>query len=238
MALPPPRHIGIIMDGNGRWAKKRFLPRLAGHQRGVTALRNCLRNCSDRGVQALTVFAFSSENWRRPPEEVSGLMKLLIKAATRELAGLREEGVRTRFIGDRSTLPAEIQQVMQDTEQKTQSCTHMTFNICFNYGGRWDIVQAAQQLQQEGLEITENSLSEKLSMTHVPDPDLVIRTGGEQRVSNFMLWQAAYAEWYFTDTLWPQFNADELDRAIASFHSRERRFGKTSEQVQPSEGSA
>lgn len=232
MNPPSPQHIGIIMDGNGRWAKKRFLPRLAGHQRGVTALRNCLRACSDRGVKALTVFAFSSENWNRPPEEVSGLMKLLVKAATRELVGLKEEGVRTYFIGDRSTLPADIQQVMADTEQKTQDCTHMVFNICFNYGGRWDIVQAAQQLQQESVAITEESIQQKLALAHVPDPDLVIRTGGEQRVSNFMLWQAAYAEWYFTDKLWPQFDEKELDKAIASFHTRERRFGKTSEQVQ------
>lgn len=232
MNPPSPQHIGIIMDGNGRWAKKRFLPRLAGHQRGVTALRNCLRACSDRGVKALTVFAFSSENWNRPPEEVSGLMKLLVKAATRELVGLKEEGVRTYFIGDRSTLPADIQQVMADTEHKTQDCTHMVFNICFNYGGRWDIVQATQQLQQEGVAITEESIQKRLALAHVPDPDLVIRTGGEQRVSNFMLWQAAYAEWYFTDRLWPQFDEKELDKAIASFHSRERRFGKTSEQVQ------
>lgn len=232
MSLPPPQHIGIIMDGNGRWAQKRFLPRLAGHQRGVTALRNCLRACSDRGVKALTVFAFSSENWNRPKDEVSGLMKLLVKAATRELAGLKEEGVRTRFIGNRAALPEIIRDTMRDTEAKTEACTHMTFNICFNYGGRWDIVQAAQTLQEQGTPITEESLNSAMSLAHVPDPDLVIRTGGEQRVSNFMLWQAAYAEWYFTDTLWPQFDAKELDKAIASFHSRERRFGKTSAQVQ------
>ncbi|MFD0668549.1 polyprenyl diphosphate synthase [Ramlibacter sp. MAHUQ-53] len=228
-----PHHIAIVMDGNGRWATRRFLPRVAGHKVGVDALRACVRHCGDRGVKVLTVFAFSSENWNRPADEVSGLMELLALALSREVPALKTEGVRIHFIGDRAGLSPKVQAGLAQAEAATAGNDRLVFNICFNYGGRWDIVQAARKLAQAGQEVTEESMSAAMALSHVPDPDLVIRTGGEYRISNFLLWQSAYAEFHFSDKLWPEFGAAELDAAIADFAGRERRFGKTSDQVRP-----
>ncbi len=226
-----PHHVAIVMDGNGRWATRRYLPRVAGHKKGMDALRACVRHCGDRGIKVLTVFAFSSENWNRPPEEVSSLMELLGMALAREVPQLRTEGVRVNFVGDRSGLSEKVQAGLVQAEASTAANTRLVFNICFNYGGRWDIADAAARLAAAGQPITPASLAGALSLAHVPDPDLIIRTGGEHRLSNFLLWQAAYAELYFTDTLWPDFGASELDAALAEYAGRERRFGKTSEQV-------
>jgi len=226
-----PHHIAIVMDGNGRWATRRMLPRVAGHKMGLDALRACVRRCGDIGVKVLTVFAFSSENWKRPPEEVSGLMELLGMALAREVPQLQAEGVRLHFIGDRSGLPARTQAGLAQAEAVTAGNSRLVFNICFNYGGRWDIAQAAARLAAEGQPITEASLAAAMALAHVPDPDLVIRTGGEHRISNFLLWQSAYAEFHFCEKLWPEFDAQALDLAIADFNRRERRFGKTSDQV-------
>jgi undecaprenyl diphosphate synthase len=227
-----PHHIAIVMDGNGRWATQRFLPRAAGHKKGVDALRACVRHCGERGVKVLTVFAFSSENWNRPPEEVSGLMELLVLALSREVPNLHGEGVRIQFVGDRSQLSEKVRAGLTASEASTAGNTRLLFNICFNYGGRWDIAQAAARLAAAGEAITEQSLDRAMAMAHVPDPDLLIRTGGEKRISNFLLWQAAYSELYFSDKLWPEFDAAALDAAIADYAQRERRFGKTSQQVQ------
>jgi undecaprenyl diphosphate synthase len=226
-----PHHIAIVMDGNGRWAKRRMLPRIAGHRQGVESLRRCVRACSARGVGALTVFAFSSENWGRPQDEVSGLMELLALALGKEVKPLHESGVRICFAGDLSRLSERVQQGLREASELTSHNTGLTLTVCFNYGGRWDIAHAAAQLAARGEAITEASLDRALSLAHVRDPDLVIRTGGEQRISNFLLWQSAYSELYFTDVLWPDFDEIELDKALADFASRERRFGKTSEQV-------
>jgi undecaprenyl diphosphate synthase len=228
-----PHHIAIVMDGNGRWATRRFLPRVAGHKKGVDALRTCVRHCGDIGVKVLTVFAFSSENWNRPPEEVSGLMELLAMALSREVPQLHAEGVRIHFIGDRSGLSEKVRNGLAQAEAATAANTRLVFNICFNYGGRWDIAQAAAKLAARGEPITEGSLDRAMALAHVPDPDLLIRTGGEQRISNFLLWQGAYSELYFTDKLWPEFDAAALDAAIADYNGRERRFGRTSEQLAP-----
>ena len=228
-----PHHIAIVMDGNGRWATKRFLPRVAGHKKGVDALRACARHCGDIGVKVLTVFAFSSENWNRPPEEVSGLMELLAAALAREVPQLQSEGVRIHFVGDRSALSEKVRNGLAQAEAVTASNTRLVLNICFNYGGRWDIAQAAARLAARGEPITEASLDRAMALAHVPDPDLVVRTGGELRISNFLLWQSAYSELYFTDKLWPEFNAAALDAAIADYNKRERRFGRTSQQVTP-----
>ena len=232
-----PRHIAIVMDGNGRWAKKRFLPRLAGHKQGVEALRRCVRLCIARGVHVLTVFAFSSENWNRPADEVSGLMSLLGTALAREVPSLHEEGVQLHFVGERATLSEKMQAGFAQAEALTANNDRLILNICFNYGGRSDIAQAAAQLAQRGETITESSLHAAMWMAHVPDPDLLIRTGGEYRISNFLLWQAAYAELYFSPALWPDFDAAELDAALADYARRERRFGQTSEQIAQSSGS-
>jgi len=229
-----PRHIAIVMDGNGRWAKKRFLPRLAGHKQGVDALRRCVRLCIERGVRVLTVFAFSSENWSRPADEVSGLMNLLAGALAREVPSLHEEGVQLHFVGERTGLSGKVQAGFVQAENLTSGNDRLVLNVCFNYGGRGDIVQAAARVAVQGLAITEQSLNAAMGMAHVPDPDLLIRTGGEFRVSNFLLWQVAYSELYFSAVLWPDFDAAELDTAIADFSSRERRFGQTSEQVMQS----
>ena len=226
-----PQHIAIVMDGNGRWATRRFLPRVAGHKSGVDSLRRCVRACAARGIAVLTVFAFSSENWNRPRDEVSGLMDLLAMALAREVPQLVKDGVRLRFVGDRARLSAAVRSGLEKGEQATSSNTGLVLNVCFNYGGRWDIVQAAARLAAQGDAITEESLGAAMGMGHVPDPDLIVRTGGEQRISNFMLWQAAYSELYFTDALWPDFDEAALDLAIAAFARRERRFGKTSAQV-------
>ena len=228
-----PHHIAIVMDGNGRWATRRYLPRVAGHKRGVDALRACVRHCGERGVKVLTVFAFSSENWNRPPDEVSGLMELLAVALAREVPQLNVEGVRIQFVGDRSSLSDKVRAGLSQAESATSGNSRLLFNVCFNYGGRWDITQAAARLAADGLPITEQSLHGAMALAHVPDPDLLIRTGGEQRISNFMLWQAAYSELYFSDKLWPEFNEGALDAAIADYAQRERRFGKTSAQTRP-----
>ncbi len=221
------------MDGNGRWATRRCLPRVAGHKMGVDALRACVRHCGERGVKVLTVFAFSSENWSRPADEVSGLMDLLAMALGREVPHLKAEGVRICFVGDRSRLNEKVRAGLALAESATAANTRLVFNVCFNYGGRWDIAQAAARLAAEGKPIDEQSLGEAMALAHVPDPDLLIRTGGEQRISNFLLWQAAYTELYFSDRLWPDFDDAALDEAIEDFARRERRFGKTSQQVRP-----
>ncbi|CAN7487410.1 polyprenyl diphosphate synthase [Acidovorax sp. LjRoot74] len=233
MSLTPvvPHHIAIVMDGNGRWAKRRFLPRLAGHKQGVDSLRRCVRACAERGVAVLTVFAFSSENWNRPADEVSGLMELLALALGREVPQLKKDGVRVYFVGERAGLSQKVRDGLAQAEAATADNTRLVLNVCFNYGGRWDIAQAAASLAARGEAITEASLHGAMGMSHVPDPDLVIRTGGEMRISNFLLWQSAYAEFVFSDRLWPDFDESALDEAIAAFSSRERRFGKTSEQI-------
>ncbi len=235
MALNPkaqvPHHIAIVMDGNGRWATRRFMPRLAGHKSGVDSLRRCVRACAERGIAVLTVFAFSSENWNRPQEEVSGLMDLMARALAREVPQLMRDGVRLHFVGDLENLSPSVRAGLLQGEQATQDNRRLVLNVCFSYGGRWDIVQAARTLAARGQDITEESLTKAMRMGHVPDPDLVIRTGGEQRVSNFLLWQAAYSEWYFSDLLWPDFDEAALDAALAAYGQRERRFGKTSAQV-------
>ena len=227
-----PRHIAIVMDGNGRWAKRRFLPRLAGHKQGVTALRHCTQACVERGVAVLTVFAFSSENWNRPDDEVAGLMDLLALALSREVPQLRKDGVRLYFVGNRQALSDKVRAGLEQAEAATAHNTRLVLNVCFNYGGRWDIAQAAATLAARGDAITEASLNAAMALAHVPDPDLLIRTGGEKRISNFLLWQAAYSELYFSDRLWPDFDEAALDEAIADYAGRERRFGRTSDQVQ------
>ena len=219
------------MDGNGRWATRRFLPRVAGHKQGVASLSKCVQACIDRGIRVLTVFAFSSENWSRPSEEVSSLMELLVLSLSREVPRLKENGVRLHFIGDRRQLSAKVQAGLAEAELATACNTLLAFNVCFNYGGRWDIAQAAQRLADRGEPITERSLDRAMALSHVPDPDLLIRTGGEFRISNFLLWQAAYADLHFSDKLWPDFDGAALDEALAVFRQRERRFGRTSAQL-------
>ena len=226
-----PHHIAIVMDGNGRWATRRYLPQVAGHRQGVESLRRCVRACSDRGVRVLTVFAFSSENWNRPPEEVSGLMELLAMALGREVPQLKHDGVRIHIVGDRSALSEKMRLGLTQAEATTAQNTRLILNVCFNYGGRWDIAQAAAKLAAQGEAITEASLDRAMALAHVPDPDLLIRTGGERRISNFLLWQAAYSELYFSDRLWPDFDEIALDEAIADYGRRERRFGLTSGQI-------
>lgn len=225
-----PHHIAIVMDGNGRWASKRFLPRVVGHKQGVDALRRCVKACAQRGVGVLTVFAFSSENWRRPAEEVSALMDLFAMALTREVPQLKADGVQLHFVGERTGLSAKVAAGIEQAELATAANPGLILNICFNYGGRWDIVQAAAKLVDQGKPVTELDLSGAMALAHVADPDLVIRTGGEQRISNFLLWQTAYSEFYFSDQLWPEFDEAALDLAIEAFKQRERRFGKTSGQ--------
>ena len=237
-----PRHIAVIMDGNGRWAKQRRLPRVAGHRRGLEAVRAVVRACAERGVDHLTLFAFSSENWRRPAEEVSFLMQLFILALEQEVGKLHEAGVRVRFIGELSRFEAKFRRLVSDAEALTARNRRMTLTIAINYGGRWDVLQAVNRLRRErpGLtgEIGEQDLAPYLALAEAPEPDLFIRTGGEQRISNFMLWQLAYTELYFTDVLWPDFDAAALDRAIISYQQRERRFGRTSEQLPEDAGLA
>lgn len=231
-----PKHIAIIMDGNGRWAKKRFLPRVAGHRKGADAVREAVRRCAQRGVEYLTLFAFSSENWRRPVEEVGVLMQLFLNALEQEISKLHDNGIRFKAIGDLSRFDAKIVKLIQDAEQLTQNNARLTLTVAVNYGGRWDIMQAMQRMLQAKPALAagfgEVDLDPYLSMHYAPEPDLFIRTGGEQRISNFLLWQLAYTELYFTDTLWPDFDAKLLDAAIDSYQARERRFGRTSEQVQ------
>jgi len=230
-----PRHIAIIMDGNGRWAKKRFMPRVMGHQRGVESLREAVRVCRDLGVEYLTVFAFSSENWRRPVDEVSFLMSLFLKMLEREIVNLHKNNIRLKIIGDRSRFDDALQRTMQNAEQLTAGNTGLTLTIAANYGGRWDMMHAVHGLLRDRPDLattfSEEDLMPYLSMSEAPEPDLFIRPGGEKRISNFMLWQLAYTELHFTDTLWPAFDRKELERAISSYQQRERRFGRTSEQL-------
>lgn len=221
-----PHHIAIVMDGNGRWASRRFLPRIAGHKQGVDSLRRCVKACATRGVSVLTVFAFSSENWNRPVEEVSGLMELLVGAISREVPQLKVDGVQMHFVGERAGLSDKIKTALALAESETAFNTRLVLNVCFNYGGRWDIAQAAAKLVQQGVPITEASLNSATALAHVADPDLLIRTGSEHRISNFLLWQCAYSELYFSDKLWPEFDEAALDEAIAEFHRRDRRFGR------------
>jgi undecaprenyl diphosphate synthase len=228
-----PRHVAIIMDGNGRWAKKRFLPRVAGHRRGVETVREVVKACGARGVEYLTLFAFSSENWRRPAEEVKLLMQLFLRALEQEVEKLHANDIRFKVVGDLAPFDARIVDLVRRGEELTERNTRLTLTVAANYGGRWDILQAANRCREIDpvAPITEQRLAEQLSMSYAPEPDLFIRTGGEQRVSNFLLWQLAYTEFYFTDALWPDFNAQAFDEAIASYQRRERRFGRTSEQL-------
>lgn len=230
-----PSHIAVIMDGNGRWARKRFLPRVAGHSRGVDALREVIRACMDRGVAYLTVFAFSSENWRRPVEEVSFLMQLFMKSLQKEVERLHQNGIRFRVVGDLSRFDPSLVAMIRDAEALTAGNTRFNLTVAANYGGRWEILDAVNKMLERNPDkrsgFTEDDLAAGLSTHFAPEPDLFIRTGGEKRISNFLLWQLAYAELYFTDTLWPDFGAEALDKAIESYRTRERRFGRTSEQL-------
>ncbi len=236
-SLSLPKHIAIIMDGNGRWAKKRFMPRFVGHERGLSAVKRTVRSAIELDIEALTLFAFSTENWKRPPEEVNKLMSLFMVALQREVKKLHENNVRLRIIGDTTAFNDEIQQKITDAETLTQSNTGLALNIAANYGGRLDIVNAVKKWANSHPELSiddldEEAISRNVFLEDLPLPDLLIRTGGEQRISNFLLWQMAYAEFYFTDELWPDFDKTSLKTAIESFQNRERRFGKTSEQVQ------
>ncbi|HFC6354132.1 TPA: isoprenyl transferase [Neisseria lactamica] len=227
-----PKHIAVIMDGNGRWAKKRFLPRIMGHKRGLDALENMVGHCAKLGVQYLTVFAFSTENWRRPEDEVSFLMGLFLQALQKQVRRLHENNMRLKILGSRERFNRQILKGIEEAEALTANNTGLTLSIAADYGGRWDILQAANKLIADGVsEITEDALAKYLMLGDAPEPDLFIRTGGETRISNFLLWQMAYAELYFTDILWPDFDETALDAAVASFQKRERRFGRTSEQL-------
>ncbi|HNC51436.1 MAG TPA: polyprenyl diphosphate synthase [Accumulibacter sp.] len=233
--LAVPRHVAIIMDGNGRWAKKRMLPRFAGHHRGVEAVRATVKACLDHGIEYLTLFAFSSENWRRPPEEISLLMQLFVRVLKEEVSKLDRNGVRLRVIGDLRRFEPELQTLIQASEQRTAGNSRLVLTIAANYGGRWDILQAVNRMLASEPEKSggwqESDLAPYLAMSYAPEPDLFIRTGGEQRISNFLLWQLAYSELYFTELLWPEFNSRALDAALLSYRQRERRFGRTSEQL-------
>jgi undecaprenyl diphosphate synthase len=229
-----PRHIAIIMDGNGRWATQRFLPRVAGHGKGVEAVRDIIKACVERGVEYLTLFAFSSENWRRPAEEVSLLMRLFVTALEREVAKMHANGIRLKVVGDLSRFDTNLQELIANAERRTANNERLTVSICANYGGRWDIMQAVGKMvaaQPGATDFTEEQLAPYLAMAYAPEPDLFVRTGGEERISNFLLWQLAYTELYFTDTYWPDFDGAALDAAIESYRQRERRFGRTSEQI-------
>lgn len=233
-----PRHLAIIMDGNGRWATKRFLPRTAGHARGVQAVRRVVEACGRRGVEYLTLFAFSSENWRRPQEEVSLLMRLFIQTLEKEIDKLDEQGVRLRVVGDLAPFEPKLQGLIRAAEQRTEHNTALNLTIAANYGGRWDILQAMRrllvarpELAARPQDINETMLAEHLSMAYAPEPDLFIRTGGEQRISNFLIWQLAYTELYFSADYWPDFGAKEIDAAFKWYKTRERRFGRTSAQL-------
>ena len=229
-----PRHVAVILDGNGRWARSRMLPRIAGHRRGLEAVRATVQNCAERGIEFLTLFAFSSENWRRPAEEVALLMQLFQAALSSEVERMHRNGVRLKVVGDVRRFDPKIRALIEQGERLTADNRRLTLTIAANYGGRWDILQALTRLNAEKgrLEnIDEAALAPYLAMSYAPEPDLFIRTGGEQRISNFLLWQLAYSELYFTETLWPDFDAAALDQAIASYRQRERRFGRTSEQL-------
>ncbi|CAI8758248.1 MULTISPECIES: isoprenyl transferase [Methylococcus] len=233
-----PRHVAIVMDGNGRWAQERYLPRTAGHRAGVGAVRKVVEHCAKRGVEALTLFAFSSENWRRPEQEVSVLMELFLSTLERETEKLHQNGVRLRIIGDRAAFGEALRERMDAAESLTRSNTGLQLAIAANYGGRWDIVQAAQTLAEKVRrgelspeQITADRLQQQLALADLPEPDLFIRTGGERRISNFLLWQLAYTELYFTPVLWPEFDEGALDLAFEDYAGRQRRFGFTGDQV-------
>jgi undecaprenyl diphosphate synthase len=220
--------VAIVMDGNGRWARKRFMPRVVGHKFGMETVVKVIDDCAKRGIEYLTLYAFSSENWKRPEEEVSGLMNLVLVGVSKYLQRLAKDGIRIKVMGDRSAVSDKVRQAWHDAEVMTQHNTGLTLTVAFNYGGRWDIVQACQRAMADGVTpelLNEDVLSRYMALAHAPDPDLFIRTGGEVRVSNFLLWQLAYAEFHFTDCLWPDFDKLELDRAIAAFTARDRRFG-------------
>ncbi len=229
-----PAHVAIIMDGNGRWATSRYLPRVTGHVKGVEAVRGIVRACIERGIGHLTLFAFSSENWRRPPDEVATLMRLFSSVLDREVSRMNANGICLKIVGDLSRFDERLQAQIAESEAKTADNQRLTLTICANYGGRWDMLQAMNKMliERPGLtNYTEDDLAPYLCMAHAPEPDLFIRTGGEQRISNFLLWQLAYTELYFTETFWPDFNAAALDEAIGSYQQRERRFGRTSAQL-------
>jgi len=231
-----PRHVAVVMDGNGRWAKKRFMPRFFGHKQGVDALVRTVQACADRGIEYLTVFAFSSENWKRPTEEVSGLMNLVLVAVSKYLTKLAKEGVRIRIVGDRSAVSDKVRAAWDQAEGATAHNRRITLSVAFNYGGRWDIVQACRQAMASGMnpdELDEAQLAKYMAMAYAPDPDLFIRTGGEERISNFLLWQVAYSELFFTDCLWPDFGEAELDAALQAFAARDRRFGGVKTEALP-----
>jgi len=238
-----PRHVAIIMDGNGRWANKRHLPRIAGHRAGLRAVRRIVEACARKGVEGLTVFAFSSENWRRPEKEVKLLMDLFLTALQREVSRLHENGIRLRIIGDRAAFSDKIRAHIEEAERLTAANTRMTLSVAANYGGQWDITQAARTLAERveagelrAGDITADMLRDCLALRELPEPDFFIRTGGEQRISNFLLWQLAYTELYFTDTLWPDFDDKAFDAALTSYAKRQRRFGQTGEQVERATG--
>lgn len=233
-----PRHLAVIMDGNGRWASRRHLPRMAGHERGVATLRQLVEASAARGIEALTVFAFSSENWRRPEEEVSFLMNLFLVALQREVKSLHAANVQLRVIGDLTAFPAKLRNTIANAEKKTAGNSGLVLSVAVNYGGRWDVLQAVRrmldahpELAASGMPIAEEAYSPHLCLADLPEPDLFIRTGGETRISNFMMWQLAYTELYFTDTLWPDFDEAALDLAIGSYQRRERRFGRAPAQL-------
>jgi len=234
-----PRHVAIIMDGNGRWAQKRHLPRFAGHKAGVETVRDLVKACGEKGIKVLTLFAFSSENWRRPKKEVGLLMDLFLTALEHEVKKLHKNEVQLRIVGDTDVFPKKIQKRIQEAQILTANNTGLVLNIAANYGGKWDITQAvrklAEQVQQGELspeQIDADNIATNLCMHDLPEPDLFIRTGGEQRISNFLIWQLAYTELYFTDVLWPDFNRKEFELALESFAGRQRRFGRTGEQVE------
>jgi len=238
-----PKHLAIIMDGNGRWATRRLLPRTAGHARGVQAVRRVVETCGRRGVKYLTLFAFSSENWRRPQEEVSLLMRLFVQTLEKEVGKLEQQGVRLRVVGDLSAFEPQLRELIHSAESRTEHNDALHLTIAANYGGRWDILQAMQRLLREHPELaqqpeqlSESELSKYLSMSWAPEPDLFIRTGGEQRISNFLIWQLAYTELYFTDEFWPDIGAKQLDAAFKWYRTRERRFGRTSAQLAGTSG--
>ena len=238
-----PGHIAIVMDGNGRWAKKRNRPRSMGHQAGQKALRATIENCVRLGIGTLTVFAFSSENWNRPAGEISRLMEIFLRALDKEVSELHKNNICLRFIGDKTAFKPAIQTKMLDAETLTKNNTRLVANIAVNYGGRWDITQAAKQMAKAVAngnlsidDIDDSQFAQFLALAGSKDPDLFIRTGGEMRISNFLLWQSAYTEFYFTNVLWPDFDDKELDQAITAFQSRERRFGRTSDQVRSAAG--
>ena len=234
--LIPPPHLAVIMDGNGRWAQKRFMPRTAGHAKGAAGVRKLVEFCAKQGIQYLTLFAFSTENWQRPADEVSTLMGLFVQYLEKEMKDLAAVGVRLKVIGDVVSFSPELQQRIHAAEAATACNQLITLCVAANYGGRWDVVQAVKNWQTENpnrptSDLTEQALAEYLSTAKMPDVDLLIRTGGEQRISNFLLWQSAYAELYFTDVLWPDFGVLELEKAIVWYGQRQRRFGLTADQI-------